>query len=54
MSTFLNNELILVKCAHRFMIFEAEHGEFIDQVEFQDMRDEREAQLIAAEKKSFV
>ena len=50
MSTFISNDendsLILVKCAQRFMLFESEHGNFLDEVEFEDLREERESEFL--------
>ena len=41
LSTFLNNGQILLQIEHRFMIY-GKDGVFIDQIEFKEMREERE------------
>ena len=40
MSTFLHNGNILIKIAHRYLLFDSDGG-FIDQIEFKSLREER-------------
>ena len=42
MSTFLSDGKILLKIAERFLLFD-EKGVFIDEIQFEDLREEREA-----------
>ena len=44
MSTFLHDGKIMVKIAQRYMLFD-KNGEFIDQIDFEDLRAEREKNL---------
>jgi len=48
MSTFLEDGKILVKIGQRFLLFD-ENGAFVDEIEFEDLREEREAEADAAE-----
>lgn len=50
MSTFLEDGKILIKIGQRFILFN-ENGAFIDEIEFEDLREEREAEADAAEQK---
>ena len=50
LSTFLVDGRILIKIAQRFMLFDPE-GTFIDEIEFEDLREEREAEAEADEQK---
>jgi hypothetical protein len=50
LSTFLADGRILVKIAQRFLLFDPE-GTFTDEIEFEDLREEREAEAEADEQK---
>ena len=50
MSTFLTKDRILLKLAQRFLLFDKD-GAFIDQIEFEDLREEKEAEVKNEEKK---
>ena len=50
MSTFMEDGKILVKIGQRFLLFD-ENGAFVDEIEFEDLREEREAEADAAEQK---
>ena len=57
MSTFINDgdkDYILVKCAQRYLLFDSFEGGFLDEIEFEDLREEKEADLRILEQKKLL